>query len=122
VLIATVYGDVHDIGKNIVKMMLENHGFEVLDLGKDVHPDKIIEAAKKEKPSAIALSALLTSTMTEMRVIKQEIEKAGLAIPIIVGGAVVTAEYAKKIGASYGQDAAQAVKLAQKIIEEVKRR
>ena len=121
VLIATVYGDVHDIGKNIVKMMLENHGFEVLDLGKDVHPDKIIEAAKKEKPSAIALSALLTSTMTEMRVVKAELKKAGLEVPVIIGGAVVNSEYAKKIGASYGQDAAQAVKLARQIITSAKK-
>lgn len=117
VLIATVYGDIHDIGKNIVKMMLENHGFELIDLGKDVHQDVIIEAAKKYKPSAIALSALLTTTMLEMKNITQKLKDAGLNIPVIVGGAVVTEDYAKKINAGYGADAAQAVKLAKEIIK-----
>lgn len=117
VLIATVHGDIHDIGKNIVKMMLENHGFQVIDLGKDVPPDKIIEAAKQYKPNAIALSALLTTTMLEMGIVKEKLKAAGLNIPIIVGGAVVTPDYAEKIGASYGQDAAQSVKLAKEIIK-----
>ncbi|MFA4966662.1 MAG: homocysteine S-methyltransferase family protein [Candidatus Margulisiibacteriota bacterium] len=116
ILIATVRGDIHDIGKNIVKMMLENHGFEVIDLGKDVPPEIIIERAKKEKPNAIALSALLTTTMLEMKVVKQELDAAGLNIPVIIGGAVVTNDYAERIGASYGSDAARAVALAKKII------
>ena len=116
ILIATVRGDIHDIGKNIVKMMLENHGFEVIDLGKDVPPENIIERAKKEKPDAIALSALLTTTMLEMKVVKKELDEAGLNVPVIIGGAVVTNDYAERIGASFGSDAAQAVALAKKII------
>ncbi|MBI5701053.1 homocysteine S-methyltransferase family protein [Candidatus Saganbacteria bacterium] len=117
ILVATVFGDIHDIGKNIVKMMLENHGFEVIDLGKDVPADNIIEAAKKHKPDAIALSALLTTTMLEMRYVKESLKAVGLDIPIIVGGAVVTAEYADKIDASYGADAACAVNLAKQILK-----
>jgi len=87
VLLATVKGDVHDIGKNIVKMMLENHGFEVLDLGKDVPSEIILETAKREKPNAICLSALLTTTMVEMEQVGNELKKEGLNIPIMVGGA-----------------------------------
>ncbi|HTY12830.1 MAG TPA: homocysteine S-methyltransferase family protein [Candidatus Omnitrophota bacterium] len=120
VLIATVRGDIHDIGKNIVKMMLENQGFEVVDLGKDVPPEKIIEAAKREKPNAVALSALLTTTMLEMKVVKEALAQAGLNVPLIVGGAVVTSDYAERIGASFGADAAQAVTLAKKIIKAAK--
>ena len=116
ILVATVRGDIHDIGKNIVRMMLENHGFEVIDLGKDVPPETIVQAAKKERPNAIALSALLTTTMLEMKVVKQELSSAGLDIPLIVGGAVVTSDYAERIGASFGADAAQAVNLAKRII------
>ena len=117
ILIATVHGDIHDIGKNIVKMLLENHGFIVIDMGKDVATDKIIETAKKEKPNAIALSALLTTTMLEMKNITMKLKAEGLNIPVIIGGAVVTDDYAERINASYGADAAQAVKLAKNIIE-----
>ena len=117
VLLATVKGDIHDIGKNIVKMMLENHGFAVIDLGKDVPPEKIIAAAKKEKPNVIALSALLTTTMVEMGVVKDELDQAGLAIPLLVGGAVVTKGYADRIGAVYSLDAVGAVELAKKIMK-----
>jgi 5-methyltetrahydrofolate--homocysteine methyltransferase len=117
VVLATVKGDIHDIGKNIVKMMLENHGFAVIDLGKDVPPEKIIEAAKKERPNVIALSALLTTTMVEMGVVKQELEHAKLNIPLLVGGAVVTKGYADRIGAVYSLDAVGAVALAKKIIK-----
>ncbi|OGC05202.1 hypothetical protein A2276_04610 [candidate division WOR-1 bacterium RIFOXYA12_FULL_43_27] len=116
ILLATVEGDVHDIGKNIVKMMLENNGFEAIDLGKDVPAKKIIEAAIKEKPAAIALSALLTTTMLEMKHVKEELKKNGLNIPIIVGGAVVTNDFAVEIGALHGEDAACAVTLAKEIL------
>lgn len=119
VLIATVRGDIHDIGKNIVKMMLENHGFQVIDLGKDVPSEKIIEIALKEKPNAIALSALLTTTMLEMKDISEKLKSAGLKIPLIVGGAVVTDDFAKKINASYGIDATEAVSLARKILSKL---
>ncbi|MBN3032480.1 MAG: homocysteine S-methyltransferase family protein [Candidatus Saganbacteria bacterium] len=121
VLLATVKGDIHDIGKNIVKMMLENHGFAVSDLGKDVPPAKIVAAAKKEKPDVIALSALLTTTMVEMGAVKAELAKEKLNIPLLVGGAVVTKGYADRIGAAYGLDAVGAVALAKKIIREAKK-
>jgi 5-methyltetrahydrofolate--homocysteine methyltransferase len=117
VVLATVKGDIHDIGKNIVKMLLENHGFIVTDLGKDVPLEKIIEAAKKEKPNVIALSALLTTTMIEMGAVKEELRKAKLDIPLLVGGAVVTKGYADRIGANYGVDAVGAVALAKRIIK-----
>ena len=120
VVLATVKGDIHDIGKNIVKMLLENHGFSVIDLGKDVPPDIIIAAAKKERPNVIALSALLTTTMVEMGVVKEELVKAKLNIPLLVGGAVVTKGYADRIGAVYSLDAVGAVALAKKIIQAAK--
>jgi len=118
VILATVKGDIHDIGKNIVKMLLVNHGFEVIDLGKDVAPEKIVEIAKKEKPSVIALSALLTTTMVEMGVVKEELKKAKLDIPLLVGGAVVTKGYADRIGAVYSMDAVGAVELAKRIMKQ----
>ncbi|OGB90135.1 hypothetical protein A2625_04925 [candidate division WOR-1 bacterium RIFCSPHIGHO2_01_FULL_53_15] len=121
VLLATVKGDIHDIGKNIVKMMLENNGFAIIDLGKDVPPEKIIEAAKKERPNVIALSALLTTTMVEMGVVKEALEKAKLNIPLLVGGAVVTKGYADRIGAVYSLDAVGAVALAKKIMKAAKK-
>ena len=121
VVLATVKGDIHDIGKNIVRMLLENHGFQVIDLGKDVPPEIIVEAAKKEKPNVIALSALLTTTMVEMGVVKEELQKAKLNIPLLVGGAVVTKGYADRIGANYSMDAVGAVSLAKKIIKTAKK-
>ncbi len=120
VLLATVKGDIHDIGKNILRMLLENHGFVVVDLGKDVSADAIIAAAKKEKPSVIALSALLTTTMVEMGVVKKTLKNARINVPLLIGGAVVTKGYADKIGAAYSVDAVGAVALAKKIIKTVK--
>ncbi len=117
ILLATVKGDIHDIGKNIVRMMLENNGFKVLDLGKDVEAEEILKTALKEKPKAIALSALLTTTMVQMEAVKAKLLEAGLDIPIIIGGAVVTPEYAERIGVYYGADAAQAVDQAKQILK-----
>lgn len=117
VVLATVKGDIHDIGKNIVKMLLENHGFKVIDLGKDVPPEEIIKVAKSEKPNVIALSALLTTTMVEMGIVEDELKKAKLDIPLLVGGAVVTKGYADRIGAHYSMDAVGAVNLAKKIMK-----
>ncbi|MFH1684092.1 MAG: homocysteine S-methyltransferase family protein [Candidatus Margulisiibacteriota bacterium] len=117
VVLATVKGDIHDIGKNMVKMLLENNGFTIVDLGKDVPPEKIIEVAKKEKPNVIALSALLTTTMVEMGIVEDELKKSKLDIPLLVGGAVVTKGYADRIGAHYSMDAVGAVALAKKIIK-----
>ena len=121
VVLATVKGDIHDIGINILKMLLENHGFKIIDLGKDVPPEKIVAVAKKEKPNVIALSALLTTTMVEMGIVKDELKKAKLKIPLLVGGAVVTKGYADRIGASYSMDAVGAVALAKKIMKAAKK-
>lgn len=121
VVLATVKGDIHDIGKNIVKMLLENHGFKVVDLGKDVAPEEIVKVAKAEKPSAIALSALLTTTMVEMGVVNDQLRSAKLDIPLLVGGAVVTKGYADRIGANYSMDAVGAVSLVKKIIKAAKK-
>jgi 5-methyltetrahydrofolate--homocysteine methyltransferase len=121
VLLATVKGDIHDIGKNIVKMLLENHGFKIVDLGKDVPPEVIVKAAKKEKPNVIALSALLTTTMIEMGVVRDELKKSKLNIPLLVGGAVVTKGYADRIGANYSMDAVGAVALAKKIMKSARK-
>jgi 5-methyltetrahydrofolate--homocysteine methyltransferase len=117
VVLATVRGDIHDIGKNIVKMMLENNGFNVIDLGKDVPTETIIAAVKSKKARAVALSALLTTTMPEMEAVKKELLKEGIDIPVLIGGAVVTKEYASRIGATYGKDAVLAVDLVSRIIK-----
>ncbi|SDK04814.1 homocysteine S-methyltransferase family protein [Natronincola ferrireducens] len=116
-IIATVKGDIHDIGKNIVSIMLENHGFRVIDLGKNVDNEAIIETAIKERADIIGLSALMTTTMQEMKNISNLLKKKGIEIPIMVGGAVVTDGYAKEIGAHYAADAIQAVKVAKAIME-----
>lgn len=115
-IICTVEGDIHDIGKNIVALMLENSGYQVIDLGKDVPAEKIVETAKKQQAQVILLSALLTTTMLKMKEVKQKLLSAGLDIPVMVGGAVVTAEYAKNIGANYSTDAATAVQTADKLV------
>ncbi len=112
VVIGTVKGDIHDIGKNIVSALLENHGFRVIDLGKGVPAGAFLEAARREKAGVVALSALMTTTMVEMprviRLFRQELPD----VRVIVGGAVVTAEYAREIGADgYGADAVEAVRV-----------
>jgi 5-methyltetrahydrofolate--homocysteine methyltransferase len=109
VVICTVRGDVHDIGKNIVALMLENHGFDVHDLGKDVPAEKIIEYAGKINAGIIALSSLLTTTMSEMKIISGIIEKEKLPTRLLIGGAVVNEEYAQDINAVFGKDAFDAV-------------
>ena len=117
VVIATVEGDIHDIGKNLVALMLKNYGFHVIDLGKDVPKEKIIEAAVKYKAQVIALSALMTTTMQQMRHVIAYAKEKEVNAKIIVGGAVITQEYADEIGADgYSRDAAEAVKLTQRIV------
>ena len=117
VVIATVKGDIHDIGKNLVALMLKNHGFHVIDLGKDVPREKIIEEAEKSGASVIALSALMTTTMHEMRHVISYAKEKGSKAKIIIGGAVITQDYADEIGADgYSADAAEAVKLTRKIL------
>ena len=117
VVIATVEGDIHDIGKNLVALMLKNHGFHVIDLGKDVPQAKILESAKEHHAEFIALSALMTTTMQRMREIVAAAKEEGITAKIIIGGAVITQEYADEIGAyGYSKDAADAVKLAKSLM------
>ncbi len=118
VVIATVEGDIHDIGKNLVALMLRNYGFKVIDLGKDVPKEKIIEAAKEHHAQVIALSALMTTTMQQMKHVIRYAKEKQVDARIIVGGAVITQEYADEIGADgYSRDAAEAVKLTKRILQ-----
>jgi len=121
VVIGTVKGDLHDIGKNLVVMMLEGGGFEVIDLGIDISADKFIEAIQKHQPQVVGMSALLTTTIKEMKNILQAIEKAGLRkkVKTIVGGAPVNEKFAKEIGADgYAPDAASAVDIVKSLLAE----
>lgn len=119
IVIATVKGDVHDIGKNIVKLLLENYGFEVIDLGKDVPPENILGAAKENCADIVALSALMTTTIPAMEETVTLIRKELPQAKVIVGGAVLNAEYAKKLGADfYGKDAMSAVRYAETVEKE----
>jgi len=118
VIVGTVKGDLHDIGKNLVVMMLEGGGFDVVDLGIDVAPDKFVEAIKKHQPQVVGMSALLTTTMREMKSTIEAIQEAGLRkqVKAIIGGAPVTERFAKEIGADgYAPDAASAVDLARSL-------
>jgi 5-methyltetrahydrofolate--homocysteine methyltransferase len=118
IVIATVKGDIHDIGKNIVVLMLKNNGFEVIDLGKDIDSETIIKAAKKADADLILLSALMTTTMTEMPKVIELARKEKIKAKIMVGGAVVDDPYAQEIGADgYSKDAAEAVAVALKILQ-----
>ncbi len=117
VVLATVKGDIHDIGKSIVGLLLRNHGFQVIDLGKDVESSLIIQTASEAQADLIALSALMTTTMPEMAVIADGARERGMQVPILVGGAVVSGDYARSIGAHYAADATEAVRAAKSIIE-----
>jgi 5-methyltetrahydrofolate--homocysteine methyltransferase len=119
VVIGTVKGDLHDIGKNLVAAMLEGGGFEVIDLGADVAPERFIDAVAKGNANILALSALLTVTMPAMKAVVEAFRSAGLRdkVKIMVGGAPVTQQYAESIGADgYGESAATAVALARKLV------
>lgn len=117
VVIATVEGDIHDIGKNLVALMLKNYGFKVIDLGKDVPKEKIIEAALENNAQIIALSALMTTTMQRMKEVVLYAKEKKVPAKIMIGGAVITQEYADEIGADgYSRDAAEAVRLAKRLI------
>ena len=118
VILATVQGDIHDIGKNIIKVLMENYGYEVYDLGKDVDPEKIIETALNKEVDMIGLSALMTTTVKSMEETIRLVRNQGITVPIMVGGAVLTLEYADMIGADfYGKDAKEAVRIADRIME-----
>ena len=117
VVIATVAGDIHDIGKNLVALMLKNYGFQVIDLGKDVPKEKIIEATIEHNAQIIALSALMTTTMQEMRNVVEYAKEKGVTAKIMIGGAVITQDYADEIHADgYSRDAADAVRLAKRLV------
>ncbi len=117
IVIATVYGDIHDIGKNIVRLLLENYGFDVLDLGRDVPPETIVRAAMQEDADIVGLSALMTTTVGSMEATIQALRAAGYKGKTMVGGAVLTQEYADAIGADcYARDALASVAYAKEII------
>lgn len=117
VVIATVEGDIHDIGKNLVALMLKNYGFKVVDLGKDVPTADILKRAKEERADIIALSALMTTTMQKMREVVHAVKESGLDAKVMIGGAVTTPEFMKEIGADgYAKDAAEAVKVAKSLL------
>ena len=114
-VIGTIQGDLHDIGKNLVKMMLEGAGFKVVDLGTDVRVDEFVSAVREHQPDVLGMSALLTTTMANMRLVIEALERAGLrdSVKVMIGGAPVTGAFATQIGAdAYAPDAASAVDVA----------
>jgi 5-methyltetrahydrofolate--homocysteine methyltransferase len=119
VVIGTVQGDLHDIGKNLVASMLEGGGFQVIDLGVDVPAEKFVEAAKEKDGTILALSALLTTTMTMMKTVIDALDKAGIRskVKVMVGGAPITQQYANEIGADgFSDNASAAVAVARKLV------
>ena len=115
-VLATVKGDIHDIGKNIVKVLLENYGFEVVDLGKDVPPEKVIESVVEHRAPIVGLSALMTTTVASMADTVKLLRENAPWCKIVVGGAVMTQEYADKIGADkYAKDAMETVRYAEEV-------
>lgn len=117
IVMATVKGDIHDIGKNLVVLMLKNYGYDVIDLGKDVEPELIIETAKNKNADIIGLSALMTTTMMQMKTVVDLVKKEKLSTKVIIGGAVVTDSFCKEINADgYSDDASAAVKLVNSLL------
>ena len=119
IVIGTVKGDLHDIGKNLVGMMMEGAGFEVIDLGTDVTPEKFVQSVKDKQPNIIAMSALLTTTMSSMGLTIKALEASGLRyqVKVIIGGAPVTSAYAEQIGADgFSPDASAAARLAKSLV------
>lgn len=119
VVMGTVKGDLHDIGKNLVSMMLEGAGFEVIDLGTDTSPEKFIEAINQHQPQLMGMSAMLTTTMPNMRHVITALETAGMRekVKVMVGGAPITESFARQIGADgYAPDASRAVSLAKSLL------
>lgn len=117
IILATVEGDIHDIGKNIVALLLKNYGYCVIDLGKDVSRQTIIEVARKENPDIIGLSALMTTTMVNMKEVITLARAKGIKTDFLIGGAVVTEAYAQSLGAYYAKDGVEAVKVIDKLIK-----
>ena len=119
IVMGTVKGDLHDIGKNLVGMMAEGAGFTIVDLGTDTSADRFINAIKEHNARIMGMSALLTTTMVYMRTVVQKVKEAGLQVKICCGGAPISADYARDIGADgYAADAASAVELFQRLIAE----
>jgi 5-methyltetrahydrofolate--homocysteine methyltransferase len=119
VVIGTVSGDLHDIGKNLVSVMLEGAGFRIIDLGTDVPADRFVQAVSEHKPDILAMSALLTTTMLNLQGVIRALEEAGLrqTVNVLVGGAPVTDSFAKQIGADgYAPDASRAVSVAKSLV------
>ena len=117
IVVATVEGDIHDIGKNLVVLMLRNYGFNVIDLGKDVPCDVIIQAAKDNNASIIGLSALMTTTMVKMKDVVEAVKENNLDSKVIIGGAVITESYAEELGADgYSEDAANCVVVVKNLL------
>ncbi|HYA13536.1 MAG TPA: homocysteine S-methyltransferase family protein [Syntrophales bacterium] len=116
IILATVKGDIHDIGKNIIALMLRNHGYKIIDLGKDVQAEVIIEAMRKANPDVVGLSALMTTTMVNMKEVIDFAKTEGFSCPFIVGGAVVTKAFAGSIGASYAKDGVEAVRVVEQLV------
>ena len=117
IILATVEGDIHDIGKNIVKIMLENYGYEIIDLGRDVPVDKVVEKAVEENIKLVGLSALMTTTVKSMEETIKALKEKMPEVKIFVGGAVLTEDYASEIGADfYAKDAKSAVEIAKIIL------
>jgi 5-methyltetrahydrofolate--homocysteine methyltransferase len=119
VVIGTVNGDLHDIGKNLVSVMLEGAGFEIIDLGMDVSPEDFVSAVQEQHPDILAMSALLTTTMTNLKVVVDALKEAGVRdqVKILVGGAPITASFAEQVGAdAYAPDASRAVSVAKSLI------
>jgi 5-methyltetrahydrofolate--homocysteine methyltransferase len=115
----TAKGDIHDIGKNLVIMMLQGAGFDVIDLGVDLPAEKVVEEVKRVKPDILGMSALLTTTMPEIKTVIDQLKEQGIrdSVKVMVGGAPVNQEWADKIGADgYGADAGQAVDLARRLV------
>ena len=113
IVLATVKGDIHDIGKNIVKMLLENYGYTVIDLGRDVDPEIVVKTVMEKKVKLVGLSALMTTTVKNMQKTVEALRKAGADCKIVVGGAVLTPEYAEMVGADYyAKDAAGSARIA----------
>ena len=116
IIVATVKGDIHDIGKNICRALLENYGFKVIDLGRDVPPEKVVDAARRENARLVGLSALMTTTVGFMEQTVKLVHEELPGCKVTVGGAVLTDEYARKIGADfYSKDAMELVRLAESL-------
>ena len=119
IVLATVKGDIHDIGKNIVKVLLENYSFEVIDLGKDVAPERIVDTVLEQDIRLVGLSALMTTTVVSMEETIRQLRERAPGCLVMVGGAVLNQDYADMIGADfYGKDAMQSVHYAQNVFDE----